>query len=145
MGRGVQTLQQGGFAWRRAGVFFLLSCSVLAFAAGLPGWAALLLVVAAVALHTFGEILHMAGGFALSMGLPPAHAQGQYDGLGGIIGGIGSAVAPVLLLGVVLGLGPAGLLGLGAFFFLTSLLMPAVARWGERTRPVTSDLRAVVD
>jgi hypothetical protein len=138
LGGEVRTIRQGGFAWRRAGVFFLLSCSVLGFAAGLPSWAALTVVVAAVTLHTFGEIMHTAGGFALGMGLPPAHAQGQYDGFGGIVGGAGSAVAPALLLGVVLSLGLPGLLGLGAFFLLTSMLMPGVARWGERTRQAAS-------
>ena len=140
VGGAVQTLRQGGVAWRRAGVFFLLSCSVLGFAAGVPSWAALTLVVVAVTLHTFGEILHTSGGFALGMGLPPAHAQGQYDGLGLIIGGAGSAVAPALLLGVFLSRGLLGLIGLGAFFLLTGMLAPAVARWGERTRPGVSEL-----
>lgn len=135
LGGRVQTLRQGGTAWRRAGVAFLFSCSVLGFAAGLPAWLALLVVVAAVAIHTLGEIWHMAGGFAVGMGLAPAHAQGQYGGFTGIIGGIGSAAAPVLLLDVVLASGRVGLVGLGAFLVATSLLMPAVVRWGERTRP----------
>lgn len=145
LGSGVQTIRQGGVAWGRAGVFFLLSCSVLALSSGLPSWAALALVVAAVSLHTFGEILHMAAGFALSMGLPPAHAQGQYDGFLSIIGGIGAAAAPVLLLGVVLSLGRPGLFGLGVFFILTFMLMPAVARWGERTRPAPQEEEAAVE
>jgi hypothetical protein len=140
LGGRVGTLRQGGAAWRRSGVFFLLSCSVMGFAAGLPSWYALLLLVAAVSLHTFGEILHTASGFVLSLGLPPAHAQGQYDGFLGIVGGISAAAAPALLLGPVLSLGLPGLIGLGAFFALTGMLMPAVARWGERTRPAASDL-----
>jgi hypothetical protein len=135
LGGGVQTIRQGGDGWRRAGVLFLLSCSLLGFAAGLPGWAALIIVVAAVGLHTFGEIYHLSSGFALGMGLPPSHAQGQYDGFSAVLGGMASAAAPVLLLGVVLSLGRPGLIGLGVFFVLTSLLMPVVARWGERTRP----------
>ncbi|MGK5558017.1 MFS transporter, partial [Actinomadura kijaniata] len=134
LGGKVQTLRQGGLAWRRAGIAFLGSCAVMGLAAGLPAWAALLMIVAAVSVHTVGEIWHLAAGFALSMGLPPAHAQGQYDGFSSILGGIGTAVAPVLLLGPVLSNGRTGLLVLGAFFALTSLLMPAVARWGERTR-----------
>jgi len=142
LGGPVQTLRQGGFAWRRAGVFFLLSCSVLGLATGLPSWAALILVVAAVALHTFGEIMHTSGGFALGFGLPPAHAQGQYDGVGGIIGGMGTVAAPALLLGGAMTLGLPGMLGLGLFFVLPSLLMPAVARWGERTRPAAAELIA---
>jgi len=87
--------------------------------------------------------MHMAAGFALSMGLPPAHAQGQYDGFLSIIGGIVAAAAPALLLGVVLSLGRPGLIGLGAFFALPFMLMPAVARWGERTRPVSPEVATV--
>jgi hypothetical protein len=138
LGGKVQTMRQGGAAWRLAGVAFLLSCSVLALAAGMPGWAALVVVVAAVALHTLGEIWHLAGGFAIRMNLAPAHAQGQYDGLLFIIAGIGAAATPVLLLGVVLGNGRPGLIGLGVFLLASSLMMPSVVRWGERTRPATT-------
>jgi hypothetical protein len=140
IGSKVQTIRQGGAAWRRAGVIFLFSCSAIGFAAGLPGWAALVMLAAGVCLHTFGEIWHMAAGFALGFSLPPAHAQGQYDGFIGIVGGMGSAAAPVLLLGLVLSHGRPGLLGLGAYFALAGLLMPAVARWGERTRPASPDV-----
>lgn len=139
VGGRVKTIQQGGSAWRRSGVVFLLSCSALGFAAGLPAWAALLLVVAGVCLHTIGEIWHTSAGFVLTYNLPPAHAQGQYSGLIGIAGGAGGAIAPALLLGLVLAHGRAGLIGLGAFFALAGLLMPAIARWAERTRPAEPD------
>jgi hypothetical protein len=145
VGSRVQTIRQGGAAWRRAGVIFLFSCSAMGFAAGLPGWAAVVLLAAGVAMHTFGELWHMAGGFAVGFNLPPAHAQGQYDGFVGIVGGIGSAAAPVLLLGLVLSHGRPGLIGLGAYFALAGLLMPAVARWGERTRPAAPDTAALPD
>lgn len=138
LGGKVQTIRQGGTAWRLAGVAFLFSCSLLALAAGLPGWIALLVVVAAVAVHTLGEIWHLAGGFAIRMNLAPIHAQGQYDGLLFIVAGVGAAATPVLLLSVVLGNGRPGLIGLGVFLLATSLAMPLVARWGERTRPATT-------
>jgi len=128
---------------RRAGVIFLFSCSAIGFAAGLPAWAALMVLVAGVCLHTFGELWHMAGAFALDFGLPPEHAQGQYVGFVGIGTGIAGAAAPALLLGFVLSLGRPGLLGLAAYFALAGLLMPAVARWGERTRPAAPNLAAV--
>jgi hypothetical protein len=143
IGSRVQTIRQGGLAMRRAGVIFLFSCSVIGFAAGLPGWAALLLLVAGVCLHTFGELWHMAASFVLNLSLPPAHAQGQYEGFIGIGNGIGAAAAPVLFLGFVLGLGRPGLIGLGVYFALVGLLMPAVASWGERTRPVSPALADV--
>lgn len=135
VGRNVKTIRQGGAAVRRAGMIFLFSCSAMGLASGLPGWAALLLLAGAVALHTYGELWHSSGSFALDFGLAPAHAQGQYQGLAGIGTGAGQAAAPVLLIGVGLSLGRAGWIGLGACFALISLTAPAIARWGERTRP----------
>jgi hypothetical protein len=135
VGSRVKTVRQGGVALRRAGVIFLFSCSAMGLAAGLPGWAALLLLAAAAALHTYGELWHSAATFALDFGLPPEHAQGQYQGLVGIGTGTGQAVAPVLLIGVCLSLGLAGWVGLGACFALAGLTGPALAGWGARTRP----------
>jgi hypothetical protein len=111
----------------------------MSLATGVPAWIALIVLVVAVCLHTIGEMWHMAAIFALHLGLPPAHAQGQYDGFLGTIAGVGAAAAPALLLGPVLSFGRPGLLGLGAFFVLTGLLMPPVARWGQRTRPASPD------
>jgi MFS family permease len=138
VGSKVQTVRQGGTAMRRAGVIFLLSCSAMGLAAGLPGWAALLLLAAAVALHTYGELWHSAATYALDFGLPPAHAQGQYQGLVGIGTGAGQAAAPILLIGLCLSLGTAGWVGLGASFALVGLTAPALAAWGARTRPSSS-------
>jgi MFS family permease len=139
VGQNVKTILQGGTAMFRAGVVFLLSCSVMGLASGLPGWAAVLLLVAAVALHTYGEIWHTSGMFALEFGLPPAHAQGQYQGLAGIGTGLGQAAAPVLLVGVCLSLGLTGFVALGACFAALGLIAPALARWGQRTRPAAPE------
>jgi hypothetical protein len=137
VGRKVKTLRQGGSALRRAGVVFLFSCSMIGLATGLPGWAALLVLVGAVVLHTYGELWHASGSFALDFGLAPEHAQGQYQGLVGIGTGAGQAAAPVLLIGLCLSLGRAGWIGLGVCFALIGMTAPAIARWGERTRPVS--------
>jgi len=134
VGSRVKTVRQGGTAMRRAGVIFLVSCSAMGLAAGLPGWAALLLLAAAVAVHTYGELWHSAATYALDFGLPPEHAQGQYQGLVGIGTGAGQAAAPILLIGLCLSLGSAGWVGLGASFALVGLTAPALAAWGARTR-----------
>ncbi len=135
IGKTVKTISQGGDAFRRAGVIFLVSCSAIGLAAGLPGWAALLLLIAAVIVHSYGELWHASGAFALDYGLAPPHAQGQYQGLVGMGNFAGQAVAPFVLVGVVLSGGRLGLVLLGTWFALLGLAGPAVARWGERTRP----------
>jgi MFS family permease len=139
VGKTVQTIRQGGAALRRAGVIFLVSISAMGLATGIPAWAAMLVLAAAVMLYTYGEMWHTSGTFALDFGLAPAHAQGQYQGLIGMGSGAGQAAAPVLLIGLVLSLGRLGFVLLGAFLAVLGLAGPAVARWGERTRPAAAE------
>ncbi|HEV2254371.1 MAG TPA: MFS transporter [Streptosporangiaceae bacterium] len=135
VGKTVQTVGQGGAAFLRAGVIFLVTCSAMGLAAGLPAWGALLLLAGAIVLHTYGELWHASGMFALDFGLAPAHAQGQYQGLVGMGNFAGQALSPLVLVGLVLSAGRLGFVLLGAWFVLLGLAAPAVARWGERTRP----------
>jgi len=135
VGKTVQTIRQGGAAFRRAGVIFLVSCSAMGLAAGLPAWGALLLLAGAVVVHTYGELWHASGTFALDFGLAPPHAQGQYQGLVGMGNFAGQALSPLILVGLVLAGGRLGFVLLGAWFAVIGLAGPAVARWGERTRP----------
>jgi MFS family permease len=135
VGKTVQTIRQGGAAFRRAGVIFLVSCSAMGLAAGLPAWGALLLLVTAVIVHTYGELWNASGMYALDFGLAPPHAQGQYQGLVGMGNFAGQALSPLILIGLVLSAGRLGFVLLGVWFALLGLAAPAVARWGERTRP----------
>jgi hypothetical protein len=135
VGKKVQTIRQGGAAFRRAGVIFLVSCSAMGLASGLPGWAAFVLLAAAIVLLTYGELWQSSAMFALDFGLAPPHAQGQYQGLLGMTNFGAVALAPFILLGVVLAGGRSGFVLLGVWFALLGLVGPAVARWGERTRP----------
>ena len=136
VGKNVQTIRQGGAAFRRAGVIFLVSCSAMGLATGLPGWAALLLLIGAVVLLTYGELWQAAGQFALDFGLAPPHAQGQYQGLVAMGNFTGQALSPLILIGLVLAGGRLGFILLGAWFAVLGMAGPAIARWGERTRPV---------
>jgi hypothetical protein len=142
VGKRVQTIRQGGAAFRRAGVIFLVSCSVMGLASGLPAWGALLLLAGAVILHTYGELWQSSAMFALDFGLAPPHAQGQYQGLVGMGNFAGQALSPLILVGLVLSAGRAGFVLLGAWLALLGLAAPAVARWGERTRPPAADAAA---
>ncbi|MEC3993099.1 MFS transporter [Actinacidiphila sp. DG2A-62] len=135
LGGSVQTLGDGGVALRRAGIALMLGCAAISLMAAAPAWAALLVLAAGMALLTLGEIWYASGTFAFDYGLPPAYAQGQYQGLSGTASGAARAVAPVFLLGVVLDFGSAGWIGLGAIMLFLGLTGPALARFGARTRP----------
>ena len=138
VGRNVSTIRQGGAAIRRAGLLFLVSCCAIGLSGGLPGWAALLVIGGAIVVHTIGELNHAAGTFAMDFGMAPEHAQGQYQGLAGLGLGAGAAAAPVVMIGLCLTFGLAGWAALGGFFALLGLTAPAIARWGERTRPAAA-------
>ena len=145
VGKTVQTIRQGGGAFRRAGMIFLVSCSAMGLATGLFAWAALLLLTGAVIMHTYGELWHASGMFALDFGLAPPQAQGQYQGLVGMGNFAGQALSPFILVGLVLSAGRLGFVLLGGWFALLGLAGPAVARWGERTRPAAPVAAAVAE
>ncbi|WP_329278884.1 MFS transporter [Streptomyces sp. NBC_00691] len=135
IGSRIETPHDGGRAFRNAGLLFLVSCPMMALAAYTPVWAAVGLLVAAIFVHSLGEVWESSAGFALGFGLAPEHAQGQYQGLLGLGFSTGQALAPAILTTVVLGLGTAGWLLLAAFFAALGAAGPALARWGVRTRP----------
>ncbi|MFE4520437.1 MFS transporter [Kitasatospora sp. NPDC056783] len=135
IGSRIETLNDGGRAFRTAGLLFLVSCPMMALAAYAPVWAAAGLVLAAIFVHSLGEVWESSAAFALGFGLAPNHAQGQYQGVFGLGFNAGQALAPAILTTVVLGLGPAGWLLLALFFVLLGAAGPSLARWGVRTRP----------
>ncbi|MER5955679.1 MFS transporter [Streptomyces sp. NPDC001893] len=135
IGSRIETPHDGGRAFRTAGLSFLISCPMMALAAYTPVWAAAALVLAAIFVHSLGEVWESSAGFALGFGLAPDHAQGQYQGLLGLGFSAGQALAPAILTTVVLGLGTAGWLVLASFFAALGAAGPPLARWGVRTRP----------
>jgi MFS family permease len=138
VGSKVNNVRRGSAALRRSGLLFLVSCAVIGFAAGIPEWLALVLLIGAVAIYTIGELYYASGSFAVSFNLAPEHAQGQYQALAGVGFSAGMALSPVLMIGVVLSAGRIGWILLGAGFALLGLAAPAVTRWGERTRPAVA-------
>lgn len=138
VGRAVNSPDAGGRAFRRAGLFFLVSCPVIALSADVPGNLAPLVIVVAISVHSLGEIWQSCANIALGFGLAPDHAQGQYQGALGLGFEAGQALAPILLTTVVLGLGQGGWVLLGVFFATLGSLGPAVTGWAQRTPPRVS-------
>jgi len=143
LSRNIKTTREGGSAMRRAGITLMLGYLVLAVMKGEPAWIATVLVMAGAVLITFAEIWLVSGKFVLEFALPPAHAQGQYDGLLTTVNMLSMMAAPMLLVGFFLVLGNAGWVGIGGFFLVLGLLSPAIAAWGERTRPTAATAPAV--
>lgn len=138
--RNVNSPTAGGHAYRRAGVAFLVSCSIISLSAGVPAWAAATLLLTGVLIHTVGELWCSAAGFEVSFALAPRHATGQYLGVFGLGVGLAEAFGPGLLIALCITWGRPGWYVVGALFALTGLTAPLAVRWaqahrGERRTP----------
>lgn len=127
---------------RRAGLAFLLSCSVFAAAAGLPAVAAVSVIAIGLAVHTVGELHCTAGEFEIGYGLAPEHAQGEYQGAFALATQTFTALAPALLATICIGWGQAGWLLLGVVFATAGGAMVPVTRWARHTRALPDSARA---
>jgi len=133
--RGIASPAAAGQAMRRAGALFLISCAVIAFAAGTPWWLAAIMLLSAVVIHTIGELWHAAAGFELSFALAPPDAIGQYQGLFNAGASIADLIGPVLLTTLCIEWGRPGWLVIGAFLAVTGLLVPPAVRAAENRTP----------
>ncbi|MEV0485283.1 MFS transporter [Streptomyces sp. NPDC050508] len=132
VGRDVDSPAAGGRAYRRAGVAFLVACALISLAAGTRAWAATMLLITAVVIHTVGELWHSAAGFEVSFALAPRHATGQYLGVFGLGAGLAEVFGPGLLIALCITWGRPGWYVVGALFLLTGLAAPSAVRLAQR-------------
>jgi hypothetical protein len=132
VGRSIDSPAAGGGAYRRSGLAFLVSCSLISLSAGIPTWAAAALLMTAVVIHTVGELWHSAAGFEVSFALAPEHATGQYLGVFGLGAGLAEAFGPTLLISLCITWGRPGWYVVGALFALTGLAAPLAVRRAQR-------------
>lgn len=130
--RSIDSPAAGGVAYRRAGVAFFVSCSLISLSAGIPAWAAATLLLTAMVIHTIGELWHSAAGFEVSFALAPRHATGQYLGVFGLGAGLAEALGPTLLISLCITWGRPGWYVVGALFTVTGLAAPLAVRWAQR-------------
>jgi hypothetical protein len=89
--------------------------------------------MAAVVIHTVGELWHAAAGFEISFALAPEHATGQYLGVFGAGAGLADAFGPSLLVALCIAWGRPGWYVLGALFALTGLAARFAVRFSSST------------
>ncbi|WP_051732873.1 MFS transporter [Kitasatospora phosalacinea] len=126
--RGTEEPRAAARVFRRGALLVAASCLVLGLAAGVPGWAAALLVAGGVACQALGEVYSQAGGWALSYGLAKDDAHGAYQGVfnTGMSGAL--MLGPVLMTSVVIAHGPFGWALLAALFAAAGWGMTALVR-----------------
>jgi MFS family permease len=130
--RSIDSPTAGAGAYRRAGVAFFVSCSLIGLSAGIPAWAAAALLIVAVVIHTVGELWHSAAGFEVSFALAPHHATGQYLGVFGLGASLAEALGPALLIWLCITWGRPGWYVVGVMFTLAGLAASPAVRWAQR-------------
>ncbi len=139
--RGAETVPGAARAVLRAGALLLIACLAFAGAGALGAAGAVLALGAGTAALTAGEVLQCAGGWGLSYALAPEQQQGQYLGAYTVGTRIYDTAGPVLVSGLVLGLGQAGWLVLGLLFLGLAVALSAAARWAGSARPFPVAIR----
>jgi MFS family permease len=134
--RGIDSPTAGGLAYRRAGVAFLISCTLVAFTSDVSSTTATVLLLVAVVIHTVGELWHAGAGFEVSFALAPVSATGEYLGVFGLGAGLAEAFGPGLLIALCITGGRAGWFVVGGLLAVTGALTPWAVR---RARAAESD------
>ncbi|GAA2093862.1 MFS transporter [Kitasatospora saccharophila] len=126
--RGTERPRAAALVFRRGALLVAASCLVLGLAAGLPGWAAALLVAGGVACQALGEVYSQAGAWALGYDLARDGAHGAYQGVlnTGTSGAL--MLGPVLMTSVVVAHGLLGWALLAALFAAAGWGMTALVR-----------------
>lgn len=132
--RGIGSVHAGATALQRSGLVFFASSILIAWSAGLPMWISASLILAAVGVHSVGELLQAGGGFELSMTLAEPASIGHYLGIFRIGNGFAEAVGPALLTWLCIEVGITGWYILGILFLLTGFGAPYISRWVAATR-----------
>jgi len=123
-------------SYRRAGVALAGAAVLFGVSGQVPAVAAAALLIAAMAVHSLGELMHASGAFGLSYGLAPQHAVSEYQAVWSLGMGLARALGPAVLTFVCLRGGLAGWVTLAAAFAVTGAAMPRLARRAECRQPL---------
>ncbi|MCH0540840.1 MFS transporter [Streptomyces sp. MUM 203J] len=132
--RAVTGIGTAARAVRRSGAVMLASCAVFATTAagGLPGWAALAVLLLGAALQVVAEMQHSAGAWQIGFSLAPPDRIGQYQGFFGSGVPVARTLGPVVATTLLITWGPVGWLLLGALLLGASAAMGPAARHADR-------------
>lgn len=117
---------------RLAGPMFMLSMAGLAATSHLTAIWALAVILAAVAVHTLGELWHAAAAFEIPYAAAPKHVIGEYQGVFETARGISTSLMPAVLTLMCISWGSPGWVSMGGIFLLSSLGIAILVSGGGR-------------
>ena len=121
--RGSGDVAVGAMQFRRAGFAVAGACLLYALAAGVSTiWACSILVVA-MCVHVFGEVVGSAGSWSIGFGLADEKHQGQYQGVYSLSWGVGGTIGPAFVTAMAITIGQLGWVYMAILFAITGVLM----------------------
>ncbi|MFJ3394797.1 MFS transporter [Leifsonia aquatica] len=134
LSRGSEDLRRAGSMTGLAGALMAAACVAYGGSAGVVAPLAVALLLAAVLLHTFAEILSSAGTWSLSFELADRARPGAYQGVFAMGFSLGSMLAPLVVTATALDHGMPGWITLAAVFLGSALGVRALTRSSVRMR-----------
>ena len=116
----------GAKRYREASFAIAIACAFYAASHGVSAYVACLLLVIAMAIHTFGELVGSAGSWSIGFGLADEKHQGQYQGVWSLSWGLGGTVGPAFVTAMAITLGQVGWAIMAVIFLINGALMHAL-------------------
>ncbi|MFG1658278.1 MFS transporter [Micromonospora chersina] len=132
--RVTRDLRSAARACRVAGLLLGVACLAFGATHGLPGWTAVVVLVAGLVLQGVGEVLSQAGGWLLSYDLADPQATGAYQGVFNAGHVAALTLGPALITATAIAHDLAGWAALAAVFVLAGVSVPPAVRWATRER-----------
>jgi hypothetical protein len=131
--RAAVDVKSSAIAMRRGALLLAASYLVFALSQGRSPVPAVLILVVASFVNVAGELQQSAGSWGLGFGLPPEHAQNQYQGLYSTGFAAASMLGPILVTSTAIAHGAIGWLVLAAGFAVAGLAGVPAAHWAYRS------------
>ncbi|WP_183086554.1 MFS transporter [Mycetocola zhadangensis] len=135
LSRGTHDVAHAGKVSVLAGLLMVVACGLYAGSADLAIGMAIVLLLAAMAVHSFAEVLSSASNWGLSFELADQSRAGAYQGLFAMGYSLGSMAAPLVISATVLTHGVLGWVILAAIFLASSVGIHLLAKHHLKTLP----------
>jgi hypothetical protein len=132
--RAAETMRGAARLQRMAFLVLAGACLIIGITGELPTIGAIILLLAAVAALSLGEMWGEGAKWALRFGLAPNYAQGRYGGVFSLGQAVPMFLGPVLVTAAPQHLGGLGWLVVTAVFVVGLLLSRPATEWALRTR-----------
>ncbi len=129
--RGSGDVRNGARQFQRAGLAVAVACLLYSLSAGVSTILACSLLVVAMLVHVYGELVGSVGSWSIGFGLADEKHQGQYQGVYSLSWGVGGTVGPAFVTAMAITLGKQGWIYMAIMFAVTGVLMNQLI---QRTR-----------